>query len=110
MVPEASIASAWGESSCAGPEPWVPIRRVVVAVARSKTTIVLRRLSSTKPLPPASKATATGLGRTVGPGFGEPQTVAIVPSGLISWTRPLTESVTARMPVLSAATPSGPSN
>ena len=36
--------------------------------------------------------------------------MAIVPSGLISWTRPLTESVTARMPVLSAATPSGPSN
>ena len=57
-----------------------------------------------------SKATATGSGRIVGPGFGEPHVVAIDPSGLSSWTRPLTESVTARIPELSAATPSGASN
>ena len=61
-------------------------------------------------MPGPSKATATGLGRIVGPGFGEPHTVATEPSGFSSSRRPLTESVTARMPAASVATPSGALN
>ena len=61
-------------------------------------------------MPLASKATATGSGRIVGPGAGEPQDEATVPSGLSSCTRPLTESVTARMPPASDVTPTGASN
>ena len=58
-------------------------------------------------MPAASNATATGLRRIVGPGATDPHTVAIEPSGFSSWTRPLTESATARIPEPSAPTPSG---
>ena len=58
-------------------------------------------------LPGTSKATATGRGRIVGPGLGEPIDLTIVPSGPRNSTRPLTASVTARMPLESAAIPDG---
>ena len=55
----------------------------------------------------AEQATATGRGRIVGPGFGEPIELTTVPSGPRNSTRPFTASVTARMPFESAATPEG---
>ena len=79
-------------------------------VPREKTTIRPRRRSRTAASPEGVKATATGSGRIVGPGAGDPHTAASEPSGLSSCTRPLTASVTARSPPASAATPTGSSN